>query len=146
MSRTETNRGVVLVVDDDMDVRDALSSILGEAGYETVTVRDGRMALDYLHSHPAPDALLLDMIMPTMNGFEFWSALKKESAQLSFPIVVVSADRFVGQRWLESGIAAFITKPVQISQLLSTIEQVITTHRRAPQGAVVPAQSAPSPL
>ena len=68
MGRTETGRGVVLVVDDDMDVRDALSGILGEAGYDTVTVRDGRMALDYLRSHPAPDALLLDMIMPTMNG------------------------------------------------------------------------------
>jgi CheY-like chemotaxis protein len=123
---------VVLVVDDDLDVRDALSSLLEEAGYETVSVRDGRMALDYLHAHPAPDAILLDMVMPAMSGFELWAALKSEAKQSTAPIIVVSADRFVSRRWLDSGVTAFITKPVDSSELLAAVERAIQGSREMP--------------
>ena len=61
MTQTAGARGVVLIVDDDIDVRDALSHILESAGYTTISVGDGRMALDYIRAHAPPALILLDM-------------------------------------------------------------------------------------
>jgi CheY-like chemotaxis protein len=127
MLAARATRGVVLVVDDDLDVRDALTTLLEDAGYQPVSVRDGRMALDYLRSHPAPDLILLDMMMPAMGGFELWSALRAERDLHTAPIMVISADRHVGQRWMGSGVEAFITKPIQPDALLKQIENVLNT-------------------
>jgi CheY-like chemotaxis protein len=119
------DRRTILVVDDDMDVRDAYAQILDDSGYDAVSMRDGRTALDYLRTHAAPSAILLDVVMPNMDGFDFRQTQLKDPRWAAIPTLVVSADRLVAKRWIETGIAEFLTKPVNVDALLSSLEGAI---------------------
>jgi signal transduction histidine kinase/CheY-like chemotaxis protein len=82
--------GRVLVVDDDPDVRDMLSRTLERDGWTTAVAEDGRAALDAV-SAQKPDLILLDLMMPRMDGFEFVSELRKQPDWRSIPIIVITA-------------------------------------------------------
>src|SRR5580692_4244467 len=66
----------LLVVDDDADLRDALTDVLGEAGYHVETAIDGSDALVRMQGRPLPDLIVLDLLMPVMNGWTFMAELK----------------------------------------------------------------------
>ena len=82
--------GRVLVVEDDDDIRSLLAELLEEEGYEVVSAADGRQGLDRAHERP-PDLILLDLMMPVMNGWEFREEQKRDPAIAGVPVVVVSA-------------------------------------------------------
>src|SRR6185437_5330283 len=101
---------LVLVVDDDLDVREAFTDALHLAGYDVITMPDGRLALDFLPTQQPPDVILLDMVMPGRDGFEFRKTQLARPDWADVPTIVISADRMVPQRWQETRLAGFLTK------------------------------------
>jgi CheY-like chemotaxis protein len=88
-----TSRGnaSILVVEDDPPTREALCLSLTNMGYATAAAINGRDGLDWLASHPAPNLILLDLMMPEMDGFEFLRELRKQPAFANVPVIVVTA-------------------------------------------------------
>ncbi len=81
----------VLIVEDNEGTREALSLLLQAAGYTTAEAEDGRSALAYLHSHPLPRLILLDLMMPGMDGWEFLRERRKEPELARVAVVLFSA-------------------------------------------------------
>ena len=120
---------VVLVVEDDQEIRAALEETLLEAGYQVAGVRHGQEALAYLRDHPPPAAIVLDLLMPTMNGWDFVNRLRGDSTLAATPIVVVTA---TGPHWGYPVPASMVVrKPFQRQHLLGVIRQA-TTAQGAP--------------
>lgn len=109
----------VLVVDDDLEIRETLMDILEEHGYEPVGAENGLEALDKLRSPgPTPCLILLDLMMPRMDGRAF-RQLQLESPELaSIPVVVISAFKDVAQTLQEMKVADLLKKPFKIQELL----------------------------
>ena len=108
----------ILVVEDDHDVRDAMVEVLQAEGYETVPAVDGQEALGHLQAGLEPCLILLDLMMPRMNGWQFLE--QQVVRQSNAPIVVVSAHG-TGDDVRSAGVAAYMRKPVDVDQLLGVI-------------------------
>jgi len=112
----------VLVVDDDQDIRDALCELLEDEGYHAVAAANGQDALVYLKSREPPCVILLDLMMPVMDGWQFCAEQRRTGDQT--PIVLLSAAGGLPAHAEELCAAAFIAKPFDIDRVVSTIEQV----------------------
>jgi CheY-like chemotaxis protein len=108
--------GIVLVVDDDAEIRETLSALLQHEGYTVFRAENGKQALEQLRQiHPHPSCVLLDLMMPVMSGWEVLEEVS-ESAELSrIPIVVVSA-------MCAPGAKACLQKPVDLDELLEVVD------------------------
>jgi CheY-like chemotaxis protein len=115
--------GPVLLVEDDLDIAEAILDVLMDEGYEVSHATNGREALELLHSQPRPSVILLDLMMPEMDGPEFRAEQLRDPKISSIPVVVLSADRLVAQKAHELGVWGYITKPLQPEQLVSILEQ-----------------------
>lgn len=114
----------VLVVDDDEDIRFAMSDTLEAEGYRVLLAEDGLDALAKLRSGgERPHLILLDLMMPNMDGCGFCAAKQQDAALSPIPVVIVSADSRVSQKAAELGVAGFLAKPVRIGDLVATIER-----------------------
>ena len=111
----------VLVVDDDPDILDALSEILEVEGYHVQRARNGREALQRLELG-LPDLVLLDLMMPVMDGWEFARSLDPGARP---PIIVLSADRNVSAKAKEIGALGWLAKPFELSELLAAVRSVV---------------------
>lgn len=118
--------GPVLLVEDDLDIAEAILDVLMDEGYEVAHATNGREALELLHSQPRPAVILLDLMMPEMDGSQFRAEQLRDPKLSSIPVVVLSADRMVAQKAHELGVWGYVTKPLQPEQLVSILEQ--TTH------------------
>jgi CheY-like chemotaxis protein len=83
--------GVVLVVDDDAEVRHIAQATVQSAGLATAEAVNGRAALDWLHGNPRPALILLDLMMPEMDGFEFLERVREDDELRDVPIVILTA-------------------------------------------------------
>jgi two-component system, chemotaxis family, chemotaxis protein CheY len=112
----------VLIVDDDADIRDAFQEVLEMEGYATTTCANGREALSHLSSAaPRPALILLDLMMPEMNGTEFLAELRKNLPDArDIPIIIFSA---VGERVEVPQGLPFIRKPIDLDTLLGTVKK-----------------------
>ena len=81
----------VLIVDDDLAGRDALGELLESRGYSIALAASGREALDYLRSASAPKIIILDLMMPMMDGWEFLQHQSRDFALLQIPVIVLTA-------------------------------------------------------
>jgi DNA-binding response OmpR family regulator len=113
----------ILVADDSANVRTLVKDYLIEKGYRVVTAEDGREAL-FTARHEKPDLILLDIMMPEMDGYEFIPAYRKES---DTPIILLTAkleesDKVLG---LELGADDYVTKPFGMRELLARIRAVM---------------------
>ena len=115
--------GPVLLVEDDLDIAEAILDVLMDEGYEVSHATNGREALELLHSQPRPSVILLDLMMPEMDGPEFRAEQLRDPKISSIPVVVLSADRLVAQKAHELGVWGYVTKPLQPEQLVSILEQ-----------------------
>ena len=115
-----------MVVEDDADIREGLSALLDAEGYPVLLAGDGREALDVLsNGNPAPGLILLDLMMPRMNGWQFLEAVKDAPRAARIPIVVMSAYRENDRRISDAALdrrVAFLRKPVDVKLLLKLIQ------------------------
>jgi CheY-like chemotaxis protein len=109
----------VLIVEDDADLREMMAQLLTLEGYETATVANGREALEYLHSAIAPDVILLDLMMPIMDGWEFHRRLEADPEIPPVPVIVLSALDQARAKNIHA--AAFLKKPLDFDRLLDLV-------------------------
>ena len=121
-----TERRDVLIVDDDPDIRDAVGECLRYEGYDVHSAADGRDALDRLEYGLRPAVILLDLMMPVLNGFDVLEALKSRPEWKSIPVVIVSANRGYEAEDL-SGAVSILRKPVNVDRLLAAVEQAVAS-------------------
>ncbi|MBI2893129.1 MAG: response regulator [Deltaproteobacteria bacterium] len=115
-----TSRGHVLIVEDDLDTREALGAALEAEGYDVALAAHGREGLESLATRPRPCLILLDLMMPVMDGVEFLGALESDPSLASIPVVVVSA---YTTRAASLKVAGFLPKPIKLDRLLEWTER-----------------------
>jgi CheY-like chemotaxis protein len=118
-----TDRRPILVVEDDTDIREALMGILAEEGYAVLGAADGRQALDVLRDGARPTLILLDLMMPFMNGWQFRAEQKLDAALSDIPVVVISADANVKQKAESLDAVGYLKKPVELDALLEVVQR-----------------------
>jgi CheY-like chemotaxis protein len=114
----------LLVVEDDAIAREGLNVILRRAGYEVVLAANGEEALASLRRR-RPDLILLDMLMPILDGWHFLKQMKDEVPQLTIPILVVTATILTREWAKDHGCCGFIRKPINPVNLLMEIKHCL---------------------
>lgn len=116
----------VLIVDDSLLQRRMLSSIVEAEGYEVTTASNGKEGLDAILTYP-PNCVLLDMLMPEMDGVQVLEALQEKG--VTVPIVVVTADvqEWMKTRCLELGANCFMNKPAKPEEICSTLKTILSS-------------------
>jgi CheY-like chemotaxis protein len=111
----------ILIVDDDTDVREVLGDLLADEGYETRMCSNGRIALDLLRGGASPRLILLDLMMPVMDGWQFRAEQLRDAALRDIPVVVMTASRGIDKDDL--GGAEVLQKPVGLGEILEAVER-----------------------
>jgi CheY-like chemotaxis protein len=116
----------VLIVEDDADLRDIMAEAFSQHGHEVSTAANGQEALDVLASEQSslPDIVLLDLMMPVMDGWTFWEHMRRESRYASVPVVLLSAVPGLAREAAQLGAAGFLAKPAGIDEMLGTVARV----------------------
>lgn len=114
----------IMVVEDDFDIREVVADLLTAEGYEVIIAANGREALDYLESRAPPCVILLDLMMPVMNGWQFLEMLRKDCRLSQVPVVVVTASPSS-----VSGANALIRKPFDLDDLVRTVSRFCSCPR-----------------
>lgn len=117
----------ILVVDDDDDIRDVMQEVLVSAGYEVDVARDGAEALAKLPGTAPLPLILLDMVMPNMDGETFLKALRRTPRMVDAPVVVVSGSAGVRQRASTLDVAGCLEKPFAVDELLGVVRRLART-------------------
>lgn len=115
--------GTVLVVEDDGDIREELAAVIEDSNYRTIRAANGAVALQKLRGGPRPCVILLDLMMPVMDGREFLAEQQNDAALKEIPVVVLSAHIDGGRAGTQMTAAAFLKKPIDLAELLRTIER-----------------------
>jgi len=122
----------ILVVDDEQDAVDLVAYNLRQAGFQVVTAPDGAEALDKVHKHQ-PDLIVLDVMMPELDGLEVCKLLRRDSATAGIPILMLTAkatevDRILG---LELGADDYVTKPFSPRALVLRVRKLLARGKPA---------------
>ena len=113
-----------MVVDDDPDILEALAEILEVEGFRIRRARNGKEALERLGPEP-PDLILLDLMMPVMDGWDFAQKMRAIPDLVPPPIIVLSADRNVAAKSREIGAVAYLSKPFELEELLALVRKTV---------------------
>jgi len=121
---TATKDAAVLVVDDDKAVCDIISAELGSRGYATAVAFNGREALAYLRSSPRPPQLiLLDLMMPEMNGWEFRRVQEDDPALACIPVAIITGLPDVKDKAWAIGAVDVLFKPSRVEELDAVVSR-----------------------
>jgi CheY-like chemotaxis protein len=113
----------VLVVEDDPDIQQVLRFALEMAGYPVTTAGNGVEAMRQLQAATPPCLILLDLMMPVMDGWQFRAAQQRDPALAAIPVVVISADGRVPQKATSMGAAGYLAKPVDFDKLVEVVQR-----------------------
>jgi CheY-like chemotaxis protein len=113
----------VLVVDDEADARGVLAMLLEMEGYAVCTARDGVEALEVLSSEPKPCLVLLDLMMPRLDGWGVVRRMRDVPELAGVPVVLLSGVADLEGNAAGLGVAAAMTKPVDVDRLLETVQE-----------------------
>jgi CheY-like chemotaxis protein len=116
----------ILIVDDDADVREMLSQFFAIEGYRVATAQNGQDALDQLRKGQQTDLILLDLMMPVMDGWQFRVEQQRDPQLAPIPVVVLSAVYNAREKAALLGAVDYMQKPVEFDKLIETAER----HRR----------------
>lgn len=120
----------ILIVEDDPTIREPLAGLLREVGYAVLEARNGAEGLRQA-AEQRPDLILLDLTMPAMNGSEFLTAQREDSALVDIPVIAMSAGT-LGEDVAMGRVAARISKPFDIMALLEEVRRVAVAAAGAP--------------
>lgn len=123
----------ILVVDDDPDLATIVRHILNRAGYEAHSVFSGQAALDWLKNRQ-PDVVLLDLMMPDINGFTILRALRAHDVTRALPVIILTAkaDSTTRDETAEAGASGFLSKPINSAVLLAHVRRALTARQAVP--------------
>jgi len=113
----------VLVIDDDRDIRETLAAALELVGHQALLAEDGRQGLEQLRGDGHPQLVLLDLMMPRMNGWEFRAAQLADPELALVPVLLITAHEDGVRTARELGTAGCIRKPVDLDSLLEAVER-----------------------
>lgn len=117
----ERDPGPILVVEDDPDVRDALVVLLEDEGYATESVSDGHEALVRLRESSPPSLVLLDLMLPVMDGFEFRVQQLQDPSVADIPVIVFSGGGDLTRKVEPLRVDACLAKPLDLQALLELV-------------------------
>jgi CheY-like chemotaxis protein len=115
----------VLVIEDDDDIREVMQEALVSEGYRVDVARDGLEALGQLEARTQPPVILLDMMMPRMDGEAFLKALRGRPALADAPVIVISGNAAAREKARQLAAAACLVKPFELDELLSVIRRLV---------------------
>ena len=118
----------ILLVDDDMRTVYALSALLRAKGAEVFTADTGRAALEMLGEHPDTEGVLMDVMMPEMDGYEAMRRIRQDPRFERLPVIALTAKAMKGERekCIEAGASDYLTKPIDADQLLTMLQAWLT--------------------
>jgi CheY-like chemotaxis protein len=117
---------MILVVDDDLDIREALAAVLESAGYTVQLAENGKAALEALGKGPLPSLILLDLMMPVMDGWQFREHQRESETLRSIPVVIISAGGKVEEKAENLDAAGWLRKPLTIPVLLAEVQRALS--------------------
>ena len=120
MARMHERIGRVLLVEANVDAREAMTAFLEAEGYDVVGAANGQDALVHLRASPIFCVILLDLGTPAMDGWEFWAEHVREPATASVPVVIMSLEGLLAQR--DGAMAVVSPGPVEWKHLLETVQ------------------------
>ena len=112
----------ILVIEDDSDIREDLAELLRDQGYRVATARDGAEALEYLRSE-APCLILLDLMMPVMDGWEFRRRMLADDRVAHVPTVLLTGAAEPEEHAATLNVADVMTKPIRLDRLYATVDR-----------------------
>ncbi|MGH7203578.1 MAG: response regulator [Candidatus Levyibacteriota bacterium] len=115
----------IMIVDDDPDIVDALQFVLQDAGYKTKTSQEGEDA-EKLTEKDLPELLILDVLLSGKDGRDICQKLKKQPQTKKLPIIMISAHPSAQKSVAQCGADAFLAKPFNVTDLLSTVEKFVS--------------------
>jgi CheY-like chemotaxis protein len=121
----------VLVVDDDAEIRQALAELLQDEEYSVLLAANGKEALDLIARGLKPDVILLDVMMPVMDGWHFLSARLRDPDLVEVPIIIISAGQEAEREARKVGVFEVAKKPLHVDDLIHRIEECRRRARRA---------------
>jgi CheY-like chemotaxis protein len=125
---TARRAATVLVVEDDQDLREIISLTLEARGLTVATASDGAAALAWLRAQdPMPCLVLLDLMMPGMNGFELSATMHADPALTAIPVVVLTGAPLLAQQRRDELHAEVLPKPIELETLVSTVRRFCRT-------------------
>ena len=126
-----TAPGRILVVEDDDSLREALLEVLGDEGHEVRVAAHGAEALERLNTQDAwePELLVLDLMMPVMDAFEFREHQRQRAMAPDARVLVLSAARDLGSAAERLTADAYLAKPFHLEEMLSTVDRLLDDHR-----------------
>jgi CheY-like chemotaxis protein len=138
------HRCSVLVVDDDPDVREMLRIALEGEGYRVAGVENGRAALNHLRSHADTCIILLDLLLPVMDGVQFRAAQLRDRSLAWMPVVVMSGGPYCDREARELGARHLVRKPLDLDEVKHALSYIGCCQAR-PRNASVPADGQKPP-
>jgi signal transduction histidine kinase len=113
----------LLLVEDDPSIRETLAEMLEDEGYAVTTATNGREALDLLHQGIPPDVIVLDLMMPVMDGWEFRVAQRADPMLAAIPLLAMSADLSAKARAIAAD--AYVRKPIDFPDMLRLLQAIV---------------------
>jgi CheY-like chemotaxis protein len=114
----------ILIIEDDELSREGLASVLRLEGCTPVLTADGKNALDYLKTSSAPDLILLDMLLPIMDGWSFLQCRKHDPGIAAIPVLILTGVPAASQGWAESlGAKCVVKKPIQVQHMIEEVKK-----------------------
>ena len=128
----------MVIVDDDLRNIFSLSSALEHYGMRVVFAENGRAGIDLLESTPDIDAMLVDIMMPEMDGYETMREIRRRESFADLPIIAVTAKAMKGDRekCLEAGASDYVAKPVDLDQLVAVLRVQLANQRDIGAGEI----------